>query len=179
MANPLHAWPAGSDPRELARSIAAAHDEFLANGRADSAVRSVVARSWERCLRDGVDPERSLAPVHLVGDELAEHRDAHPLARVMPVIRRLLVGAPAHAAPPRLLLLLRCPSRSLVPSVVVVNSLRCPYRPPGGGVDRILPESQPRVFGKSQRSGARALSTSSARSCAHDGSTSSATIEGS
>jgi len=97
LANPLHAWPAGSDPRELARSIAAAHDEFLANGRADSAVRSVVARSWERCLRDGVDPERSLAPVHLVGDELAEHRDAHPLARVMPVIRRLLVDDAADA----------------------------------------------------------------------------------
>jgi len=97
LANPLHAWPAGSDPRTLARSIAAAHDEFLANGRADSAVRAVVARSWERCLRDGVDPERSLAPVHLAGDELAEHRDAHPLARVMPVIRRLLVDDAADA----------------------------------------------------------------------------------
>jgi len=97
LANPLHAWPAGSDPRVLARSIAAAHDEFLANGRADSAVRSVVARSWERCLRDGVDPERSLAPVHLVGDELALHREAHPLARVMPVIRRLLVDDAADA----------------------------------------------------------------------------------
>jgi len=91
MANPWIAWPAGADPGELSRSISAAHDEFLASGSADGAVRAVVAQSWQRCLRDGIDPERALAPLHLSGAALAAARRAHPLARVMPVIRRLLV----------------------------------------------------------------------------------------
>ncbi len=85
------AWPAGTDPDVLSRTIMLAHDDFLANGRADGAVRSLVAQSWARCLSEGVDPEYSLAPVDLVGAELQSHRDEHPLAQVMPVIRRLLV----------------------------------------------------------------------------------------
>jgi hypothetical protein len=91
VANPWLAWPLGSDPSELSRSISVAHDEFLASGSADAAVRAVVAQSWQRCLRDGIDPERALAPVHLAGSDLSAHRDGHPLARVMPVIRKLLV----------------------------------------------------------------------------------------
>ena len=91
MANPWLAWPAGSDPRELSRTISVAHEEFLSNGGADAGVRQVVAQSWQRCIRDGIDPEHALAPVHLAGPDLVVHRDAHPLSRVMPVIRRLLV----------------------------------------------------------------------------------------
>ena len=91
MANPWLAWPAGSDPGELSRTIAVAHEEFLSSGSADGAVRAVVAQSWRRCLRDGIDPEHVLAPLHLAGPDLAVHRDGHPLSRVLPVIRRLLV----------------------------------------------------------------------------------------
>jgi transcriptional regulator of acetoin/glycerol metabolism len=91
VANPWLAWPAGSDPAELSRSISVAHEEFVSSGSADAGVRAVVAQSWQRCLRDGVDPEHALAPLHLAGPDLASHRDTHPLARVMPVIRRLLV----------------------------------------------------------------------------------------
>jgi hypothetical protein len=40
----------------------------------------------------GVDPERQLAPIAWDGPEAAEHRAASPLARVVPVIERLLGG---------------------------------------------------------------------------------------
>jgi transcriptional regulator of acetoin/glycerol metabolism len=56
-----------------------------------SAVRSVVRESWRRSLAGGVDPDGGMPPVELVDDELLAHRDAHPLAPVLPVIRRLLV----------------------------------------------------------------------------------------
>ena len=54
-------------------------------------VRPVVLDSWSRCLGSGVDPDGSTPPVELVDDDLLAYRAAHPLAAVMPVIRRLLV----------------------------------------------------------------------------------------
>jgi hypothetical protein len=51
----------------------------------------VVRDSWRRCLGRGIDPDGASPPVELVDDELLDHRAAHPLASVMPVIRRLLV----------------------------------------------------------------------------------------
>ncbi len=48
--------------------------------------------SWRRSLGSGVDPDAVAAPVDLLDDDLASYRDAHPLAAVMPVIRRLLVA---------------------------------------------------------------------------------------
>jgi hypothetical protein len=57
----------------------------------DDVVRSVVRESWRRSLGSGVDPDGSAPPVELVDDELLAYREAHPLASVMPVIRRLLV----------------------------------------------------------------------------------------
>jgi hypothetical protein len=57
----------------------------------DPAVRSVVRESWRRSLAGGVDPDGGMPPVELLDDELLAYRAAHPLASVMPVIRRLLV----------------------------------------------------------------------------------------
>ena len=57
----------------------------------DDAVRSVVLDSWRRSLGSGVDPDGVLPPVDLLDDDLLAYRAAHPLAPVMPVIRRLLV----------------------------------------------------------------------------------------
>ena len=51
----------------------------------------MVRDSWRRSLGSGVDPDGSAPPVDLLDDDLLAYRAAHPLAPVMPVIRRLLV----------------------------------------------------------------------------------------
>jgi transcriptional regulator of acetoin/glycerol metabolism len=81
----------------LARSLSAAHERFVETGRTSASVRPLVAKSWRRCLDTGVDPETSRAPVELLGDELDQWRRAHPLAPVLPVIRRLLVADAVEA----------------------------------------------------------------------------------
>lgn len=54
-------------------------------------MRDVVLDSWRRSQQSGVDPDGSLPPVDLVDDELDDYRAAHPLASIVPVVRRLLV----------------------------------------------------------------------------------------
>jgi transcriptional regulator of acetoin/glycerol metabolism len=78
-------------PADRSRSVALAHDGFVTSGTASAAVRDVVLASWRRSRELGVDPDAVLAPVDLEGEALEEYRQAHPLAAVMPVIRRLLV----------------------------------------------------------------------------------------
>lgn len=53
--------------------------------------RRVVAESWERAKSNDLDPERLLPHLEVGEDVLAEFRRAHPLAPVLPVIRKLLV----------------------------------------------------------------------------------------
>ena len=91
------AWRTGEDARELSRTLADAHDHFVETGRAAATVRPLVAKSWRRCLDTGVDPETSRAPVELVDDGLERLRATHPLAPVLPVIRRLLVDDAVEA----------------------------------------------------------------------------------
>lgn len=70
--------------------------ELFVSGEVDSSflaaarVRPVVAKSWQRSLAKGVDPDRPVQPTP-VGVELARLREAHPLAPALPVIRRLLI----------------------------------------------------------------------------------------
>ena len=70
-----------------------ARERLLATGAcaAGAGIRPLVADSWQRSLRAGLDPERAVAPVDLVDDDLEQWRRSHPLAGVMPVVRRLLV----------------------------------------------------------------------------------------
>jgi len=91
VTRPHLALPHGTLPADRSRSVALAHDGFVTSGTASSAVRDVVLASWQRSRELGVDPDAVLAPVDLEGDALEEYRQAHPLAAVMPVIRRLLV----------------------------------------------------------------------------------------
>lgn len=56
---------------------------------ASAPVRPVIAKSWQRSLAKGVDPDRPAQSTH--GVELARLREAHPLAPALPVIRRLLI----------------------------------------------------------------------------------------
>jgi hypothetical protein len=93
--NPWLALPDGQPSPALTRALRAAHEQLVtgAPGPPQGAdpVRSVVRDSWRRCLGVGVDPDGSTPPVELVDGDLLAYREAHPLARVMPVVRRLLV----------------------------------------------------------------------------------------
>jgi len=91
VTRPHLALPHGTLPADRSRSVALAHDGFVTSGTASSAVRDVVLASWQRSRELGVDPDAVLAPVDLEGAALEEYRQAHPLAAVTPVIRRLLV----------------------------------------------------------------------------------------
>ncbi|SDF86373.1 GAF domain-containing protein [Klenkia brasiliensis] len=93
--NPWLALPDGAPGPLLTRRLRAAHEALVTRGRPPRAgqdVRPVVLDSWRRSLAGGVDPDAVAAPVDLLDDDLVTYRDAHPLAAVMPVIRRLLVA---------------------------------------------------------------------------------------
>lgn len=53
-------------------------------------MRPVVLESWLRSQRGTIDPDRVLDRPALEDDELTELRRTHPLARVLPVVQRLL-----------------------------------------------------------------------------------------
>ncbi|MFD2091184.1 GAF domain-containing protein [Blastococcus deserti] len=90
--NPWLALPEGRPGPDHDRRLRAAHERLVTGtGLADDAVRSVVRDSWRRSFGSGVDPDDGTAPVDLLDDDLLAYREAHPLAPVMPVIRRLLV----------------------------------------------------------------------------------------
>ncbi|WP_206337438.1 helix-turn-helix domain-containing protein [Streptomyces sp. Z26] len=89
MRNPWLALETGADPAERVGLLRRAHEEFLSGAPIADPVRGVVADSWRRCAGALVRPE-TVAHVDLAGPALTAHRAAHPLARVMPLIRELL-----------------------------------------------------------------------------------------
>ncbi|WP_043268181.1 helix-turn-helix domain-containing protein [Streptomyces sp. CT34] len=94
MVNPWLAMEAGADPAERIRTVRRAHEAFLADGTVSPPVRQVVADSWRRSARAHATSDGA-APVELDEPTLRSYRDAHPLARAMPVFRELL-GSIAH-----------------------------------------------------------------------------------
>jgi transcriptional regulator of acetoin/glycerol metabolism len=92
VVNPWLALPGGRPGPEHVRRLRAAHERLVTGSELpDGAVRDVVRASWRRSLGSGVDPDGGEPPVELFDDDLIAYREAHPLATVMPVIRRLLV----------------------------------------------------------------------------------------
>ena len=91
--SPWLALSGGAPGADHTRQLRAAHERLVTRSGlpADGAVRSVVLDSWRRSLGSGIDPDGILPPVDLLDDDLLTYRAAHPLAPVMPVIRRLLV----------------------------------------------------------------------------------------
>ncbi len=72
--------------------VRAAHERFVVSGgEPGHPVRPVVADSWRRCRRVGVDPELPTPPVDVSGADLAQLRSSHPLSGAVPIVRRLLV----------------------------------------------------------------------------------------
>jgi hypothetical protein len=95
--NPWLALPDGRPSPALTRRLRLAHERLVTGGvDAAGSVRSVVWDSWRRCLGSGVDPDGTAPPVELLDADLLAYREAHPLASVMPVIRRLLVEDAEH-----------------------------------------------------------------------------------
>jgi hypothetical protein len=91
--SPWLALPGGRPTPGLTRRLRDAHETLVTRGAPPpgDGVRSVVWDSWRRSLGSGVDPDGQHPPVDLLDDDLAAYRAAHPLAPVLPVIRRLLV----------------------------------------------------------------------------------------
>lgn len=74
------------------RALLAAHERFLSAGTT-AGVRDVVADSWRRSVRSGVDPDRPAPPVALADADLRAYRSEHPLRHALPVVRGLLLDA--------------------------------------------------------------------------------------
>ncbi|MCC3265550.1 GAF domain-containing protein [Arthrobacter gengyunqii] len=75
----------------LQRDAFRAHENL---GSADGLtrwLRAPVRESWQRSLRHHTDPDAAVPQLVFAGSELREYRSSHPLAAIMPLIRRLLV----------------------------------------------------------------------------------------
>lgn len=53
---------------------------------------ALVAQSWERSRRRGIDPVRTDPLVDLQGVDLSEHRSGHRMASVLPLVEKVLVS---------------------------------------------------------------------------------------
>jgi hypothetical protein len=101
--NPWVAVEAGADLVARQRLLRRVHEAFFSgagDGEHDSpTTRSVIAASWRRSRRAGVEPETagSCAPHELDSDSLAERRTQSGLEAALPVLREIL-GAHARDA---------------------------------------------------------------------------------
>ncbi|MFN8200624.1 MAG: hypothetical protein U0R72_20185 [Nakamurella multipartita] len=90
------ALPKGSNAVSERNRLERAYDAFLSTGEVGS-VRPVVADSWRLSRASGVSPDGVLPEVDLLDRELEAYRSAHPLASVMPLLRRLLIDEAEEA----------------------------------------------------------------------------------
>ncbi|MER5766545.1 GAF domain-containing protein [Streptomyces sp. NPDC001985] len=88
MNDPWVALEPGADPVERLAVLRRAYDAYLAEGRSGPPVRSVVADSWRRSARARVNPDGTPG-IDMDDDAVLAHRESHPLAPVMPLVREL------------------------------------------------------------------------------------------
>ncbi|WP_157390673.1 sigma-54-dependent transcriptional regulator family protein [Nocardia terrae] len=80
-----------------------AHSSFLEGGGlppvrpGGDSVRSVVLDSWRRSRSSGVDPDGFGGMLELTEPELRRYRATHPIGRIRPVVRKLLVEDASEA----------------------------------------------------------------------------------
>ncbi|MGW4225997.1 GAF domain-containing protein [Streptomyces bauhiniae] len=72
--------------------LAQVREATLAGRRAPMAPRPVIGQSWERMLRDGVDPDRDVRAGLLSAEEVRRRREESPLRHVLPVLREGLLS---------------------------------------------------------------------------------------
>ncbi|MFJ5954606.1 GAF domain-containing protein [Paenarthrobacter sp. NPDC092416] len=100
MRNPIHHPVPGSEAAELLQKRALAGHERLDTLRLGTpgdivGLRRLVRESWQRSASLQANPDVAEAPLAMDRDELEEYRRQHPLAAIMPVIKKLLVQ-PSH-----------------------------------------------------------------------------------
>lgn len=80
------------DPVALARSLERIREAVLSGGSVPALPREVISESWRRSLAAKVDPDSHPPTPAFSPDELAEIRDRHPLAAMLPLLRSTLVS---------------------------------------------------------------------------------------
>ncbi|CAL9569049.1 GAF domain-containing protein [Streptomyces sp. enrichment culture] len=85
---------AAMEPREATRLLKGIRDAVLGGGRAPLAPRADIGASWQRMLREGVDPDRDRRSGLLSPADLEARRAASPLAGLLPVLREGLMCVP-------------------------------------------------------------------------------------
>lgn len=82
-------------PHRDAQWVRAAYESFVgsAGSQEPDGIDPVVAASWRRSLRNGVDPDRPSAVAVAASCDLEDYRRDHPLASAMPLVRDLVGGA--------------------------------------------------------------------------------------
>jgi hypothetical protein len=96
--DPWVAFDAATNPRRYARKLRRAHAAVLSDDAPPVQLRELIERSWKRALDAGVDPEHHRPPLDYATDDVAELRETHPLAAVMPLLRHVLGGIVAADA---------------------------------------------------------------------------------
>lgn len=88
------------DAREATLLLKDIRDAALRGGTAPLAPRAEIEASWQRMLREGVDPDRDRRSGLLTTGELEARRSGSPLTEVLPVLREGLMQAPDSVADP-------------------------------------------------------------------------------
>ncbi|MFD0318009.1 GAF domain-containing protein [Streptomyces flavalbus] len=83
---------AAADTARAARMLSEVREAALAGRRARVAPRPVIAESWDRVLRVGLDPEHDFRSGLLDAAEIRRRRARSPLRTVLPVLREGLVS---------------------------------------------------------------------------------------
>ena len=82
----------GTDLSRYARSLVRVHDAVLSGDKPPERPRRLVARSWERVMRLGLDPASSNGRVPPSAEELGRRREESPLSLVVDDLRGVLTG---------------------------------------------------------------------------------------
>ena len=86
-----------SDRVVHAKALRRIYEAFQAGHEVDNHVRAVVAQSWQRSGRAGIDPGGHLPPIVMDEAAIADRWEQHPLYGVLPVLRQLLTDATTRA----------------------------------------------------------------------------------
>ena len=91
------ALPAGEDPRRHAHMLARLREDTLSGSAPQGVPRPVIAASWQRMNRLGLDPDQNEHARVLGSDEVERRRRESGLAEALPVLRSGLVGLAEEA----------------------------------------------------------------------------------
>ncbi|HSO98428.1 MAG TPA: GAF domain-containing protein [Solirubrobacteraceae bacterium] len=93
LTNPWIAVKPIGDRLGQARALQRIHEAFHAGREVAGGLRGVVAQSWARSGKAGIDPINHLAPIVMDEREVSDRWSHHLLFPVLPVLRDLLSGA--------------------------------------------------------------------------------------